>query len=484
MTSKDDLIQNVEEFELQSQLDGVFRVALIQLDGVFQTEAFFAGNGSLYTIAVPPGNYTANVMDPNSREVLGDFSLHLPDHQNNEPEHIELSIPQFITRRIAEKRLRQIPELSIDTRASLSGNYLSSLEKSYEEYTGSESSFHKFSHNPLIIRKYHEDLARNAMLGSEFLHDAQNFELSDSTNRIHFSIELKIKNINSSVGDKIILSKISPQIVAGESDVQISFSGEHSDIPCRVYLVLAVEGVANICIPVPFYRQGTTILFRLREQFGRPDFKVDIQAKEYKLEMMVEALRSYNDEDALKVLAWNSDGQLSDAVDFLAHKKRDLWAATVAALILIKRTRYENITQWYSNLVGIAPFIPDVYICASWLALIDSTEGNDLEAEKIALSYLEKAYKLGAPNFVIANSLMLEILNNLRMNGSSDQIRNPAEEMYSKTAKRSRYRIYSTAYMIWESVLDKSSDDFLNADLQQILVEGDAGVDRLEFIKV
>ena len=459
MTTDDPAVQVAEKFQLQSHSDDVFRVVLVQSDGKVQADALFAGSGSRATIMVPPGSYTANVMDPVSHEFLGDFPLSLPGHPNVEAMQVDLSVPTSLTELVGGNKRSRVAGLAIDSRASLSNISSSSAEEHADE-----------DEERIDILKSGHDLST---------YEHASIEPATGAMELQFSIGLSEDSALAAIEDLRQPQDIEVNVDSDSTSIVIRLQDKMFGRQSRLHLNLAVEGVPEIRIPVPLYRDGLIVRVDLCELSGRPDFLVDVAAANRKVEAMAEALFRLSNEEAIKVLKWTSEAPLDHAVEFMAHKREDLWAATVAALILIKTSHYEKIEHWYANLAKFAPHIADTSVCAAWVALVSGPEDDNLKAEKEALGHLRNACALGAPSFVVANSLMLELLNNLRTNGSIKKIRSNAGKLYETAVGRSRYRMFSTPYMIWEMVDTKNNNGELNPEQNHIVVRGKAGAERL-----
>ncbi|MGJ8530350.1 hypothetical protein [Maritalea sp.] len=77
-------------------------------------------------------------------------------------------------------------------------------------------------------------------------------------------------------------------------------------------------------------------------------------------------------------------------MDVLLYKKRDLWAATVAALLLAKTYQLKDVAQWAYNLEKYAPHISDAAVAAAWARASD--DSIDLDIAEMSQPNLSSQY--------------------------------------------------------------------------------------------
>ncbi len=217
----------------------------------------------------------------------------------------------------------------------------------------------------------------------------------------------------------------------------------------RVRMTVGIAGIPAIRIPIPVYAEGSIIEVRPVRIGDQPDFAVDIRAIDDRVQALVAGLTELSGEDALKILRWNAESQIDDAIRILAEKQRDLWAATAAALLLVKTRRLEGVEQWPLNLSRLAPHIADAAIAAAWARAARGTGGRR-RTEQSVMKFLSQGLSVGAPTFSVGNSLALEMLNVLRNSAQDREIQSAARDAYVRLARRSRYKIYRGPYMLWE----------------------------------
>ncbi|MGB3625797.1 MAG: hypothetical protein WA989_08210, partial [Henriciella sp.] len=107
----------------------------------------------------------------------------------------------------------------------------------------------------------------------------------------------------------------------------------------RSRLTLSIEGRPAIRVPLALFTDGLRMSFRPFLLSSSLDALLKMEALSPQVEALVGALGSLSEEEAQSVLRWSSEEQTDIAIFFLAQKKRDFWAATVAALLLTRDRR-------------------------------------------------------------------------------------------------------------------------------------------------
>ena len=179
------------------------------------------------------------------------------------------------------------------------------------------------------------------------------------------------------------------------------------------------------------------------------DFLIDIIAVEERVEALVVALKRMADVDALATLEWASGTMRDDAISILAQKQNDLWAASVASLILARSGEIGTRLHWFENLANWAPHIADTPIALAG-ALAVARDGETAALERKLLEQLQRSDAIGSPNFVAAHQLSLDLLDGLRTAATDRDVRRAARDLYSRGTRRSRRRTFESAYVIWE----------------------------------
>lgn len=216
-------------------------------------------------------------------------------------------------------------------------------------------------------------------------------------------------------------------------------------------MTIGIAGGPAIRVPVPIYAEGTIIEVKPVRIGDQIDVGVEIKAINRQVQALVAALTELPGDEALKILRWNSNSPIKDAIEILANKQYDLWAATAAALLLVKARHLDDVAEWLQNLSRLAPHIADAGIAASWARAAQGTGGRRC-TEQSVMEFLNQGLTVGAPTFSVGNSLALEMLSILRNSAEDENIRSTARTAYVRAARRSRYRIYRGPYMLWEQI--------------------------------
>ena len=164
---------------------------------------------------------------------------------------------------------------------------------------------------------------------------------------------------------------------------------------------------------------------------------------------MVAAISELGKDDARSIVNWKTGEDGDGAVEILLHKKKDLWAATVAALLLAKTYQLKDVAQWAYNLERLAPHISDAAVTAAWARATDESIGLDM-AERKTLNHLKKSRLIGAPTFKVTHSIALELLNAIRGTSSDAKRRDEARREMSIWIKRAQRRLFKGPYIMWE----------------------------------
>jgi hypothetical protein len=217
----------------------------------------------------------------------------------------------------------------------------------------------------------------------------------------------------------------------------------------RVRLSVSVDGLATIRVPVPLFRDGVVVQLTPLARGSTPDFGIEVVALNDRVEALVMALKYMARSDALSTLNWASKVGYNSAIEVFAHKKKDLWAATVAALILVRGGNETAPLTWFRNLVDLAPNIADARIALAGALALSSVEQVDTTEQQI-FEQLKSSEEIGAPNFVAAHQLALDLLDGLRTAAVDTQIRGASRELYARWARRSRKRLLEGPYAIWQ----------------------------------
>ena len=230
--------------------------------------------------------------------------------------------------------------------------------------------------------------------------------------------------------------------------IVVKADARQRDLNSRVRLSVAVEGLPTIRVPVPSYNSELQIKVSPVRSARKMDVRVEMVAARPEVQGLVAALWELDRDEALKIVEWNGRG-LTHAVNTLAAKRNDLWAATAAALVLVRTRSLQDYADWAQNLARLAPHISDAAVVAAW-ATAASGLGLQEEIERACMGYLTSADAIGANTFSAANTLQLELLNVLRGTARDTEVRKRAAAAYAKLAARTGHRLSAGPYLIWE----------------------------------
>jgi hypothetical protein len=217
----------------------------------------------------------------------------------------------------------------------------------------------------------------------------------------------------------------------------------------RLRLSISVAGLPTMRAPVPLYSRGVTLRIAPLMRETGADFLIEIIAVESRVEALVVALKRMADADALATLDWASGAVRDDAISILAQKQNDLWAASVAGLILARSGEIGTRLQWFQNLANWAPQIADAPIAMAG-AMAVAGDGETAALERKVLEQLQRSDAIGSPNFVAAHQLSLDLLDGLRTAAKDRDVRRAAQVLYTRGSRRSRKRTFESPYVIWE----------------------------------
>lgn len=445
-------------YRLMSPGGGAYRVQLTQLDGDEAAEVVFAGEGDETRVDLPPGDYRARVVELGQPAGSGrGFKVRLsPDDQQvriadwtSQPSlpvatslfrpsirSVRLPRPSQLAPRSRNQEDVPPPDdpLALPGPRPDSNPYL--LEPTYALVPSIQSA----NRLPATFVSQRQEIAYL------FPGTYPSLGLRDFT--VAISEDRSPERSGSWTRPQLVRATPDPM----DDGLRFRFEQGPARVPRKGYrarLTIGLEGVPAIRVPLPIFAGGSTVEIRPIAMGGQVDFSVEIRAADDRVQALVAALAELPGEDALKILTWNANARLDDAIMILAEKRRDLWAATAAALLLVRTRRIEEVAQWPINLARLAPHIPDAGVAAAW-ARATKGSGGRVQTERQVMRHLQRGLGVGAPTFSVANSLALEMLSTLRNTASDPEIRHAAQDLYVRTARRSRYKLYRGPYMLWE----------------------------------
>lgn len=215
---------------------------------------------------------------------------------------------------------------------------------------------------------------------------------------------------------------------------------------------ISVEGTPTIRVPLPFFHGGIRIRLAPISVLDATDTIVSIEAIDHRIQALVASLAELSRSDAMEVLRWATESSaVEDAIPFLAHKREDFWAATAAALVLIRTERITDYVHWTRSLAEWAPHIPDTEIIAAWAEAASAEDDtNILHLETLMLERLKKSRQTGAPTFVVSNQLATDMLTSLAKTAEDLEVRKMANEELGVWKRHDCERLFPGPYMIWQ----------------------------------
>ncbi len=456
-----DALQGVQ---LVSPGEGVFKVALQDGNGINVAEFVLAGGSTSQRLQLPKGRYAASVLDVGQKK-LGEtnFTITAGNTQS-----IQLGMPGETLRGGGDRKRtsgssikrwgRQQPSKieRFSTFASKS-EMESPSAKRRRKRSGGKVSFDSdavrgfgFIGNDAATDEGFDHFVEIPVQSLEAATPAQ-AESEPSTDCRKFDIGLSEDGQLGKRGgwlepdDLTIGTHADPDTGILQIDIK---DDRPEGRKSRVRISCSVEGLQTIRVPVPLYREGVSIFLHPRMGKDSVDFWIGLDAKDPAIEALVVALERMGREDALATLSSNGGG-IDDAILILGKKRRDLWAATVAALILARTGNVGNRLQWFHNLADWAPHIADAPISAAW-AEAARGEGDTIQIEARIFELLERSMAIGAPNFTAGHMMGLELLDSLRSTASDKAMRSAADGRYRQWMSRSKSRLFESAYLMWE----------------------------------
>jgi hypothetical protein len=426
-------------YRIQSPGDGAYRVRLIGRSGESAAEAFLAGSERQETIELPPGDYWAIVTDIGSGKSSRRFPVTLADGAS------PLILPDPLAARAAEFAEALSKRPAVPVAASRAIDQRSSLASAPSIKT-------------LVPRSSKSAAAQR-----------------------RFDIAISEDHAPLAVGGWGVPRPMLLQVEGGtESGLKLTVRANDPERKSRVRMSIGIEGLPTIRVPLPLYRDGIVVAVDpIFDSDGGVDLRVEVTAANPRVQALIATLGGQSSSEAMSVLQWAADAPESDAVAILAEKVRDLWAATAAAVLLVKAGRIRGVESWLINLARLSPHIPDAAIAAAW-GTIAAGEESDLKAvEEQAMHYLGRAGRIGAPNFTVANSLNLELLSSLRSTAVEAGVRKAAAREYVRATERSRFRLFKSPYMIWEESRERLQGGRLAGEHYLPVARGSVGQDGI-----
>lgn len=469
------LPEGFAEFTLRSPGDSAYQVQLYGRAGVELADFTMMGAEDSKTVCLQPGEYTGRIVDLVGRTVeespivlregtdISGIALRFHPGQD-----IDETYRWNSTKGVgkAYRNASLVNENSLLNFAEERG-FFDRLVVRTERWADEASRQSKLAESRYQATK--RDLRRTGkMLRSAFTPNKS--EVSD----LAFDIAMSEDRTLGTRGGWSIPENVEVKTsVSPGGALTISVSPSRPDRPVsRLRLSVSVEGAPLVRIPVPLYRDGVAVTLEPVDGGKRADFAVEIEALDDRIQSLVTALSNLDSENASKLLELVV-GSHGDAVVVLAQKKSDFWAATVAALLLVRCGKELGREHWLRNLAEWAPHISDASIAAAWSTA--ASDGDTRQMERRVISLLAKSSEIGAPNFMVGQRMGVELLDSLRSTAQDVEVRALAREHYNRWARRVQGRLTNTPYLIWEDLADNVRQGTLPAEPYGRIVNGTLG---------
>lgn len=432
------------ERRLLSPGEGIYRVRLSQQRGNHSAAAFFAGSQAEETVELPDGEYWVVVEDVTSGSTSARFPLSLRDVRTAVPLGPPPGRPAVPKRVVSSTR-------SLDHRASTLGVGASGdLEKKgFASRTGPRTARRSQDRDDRNDSEFRTGLSGHGGPFDPSPRRRSNVPFRPHRTQTRFEVAISEDAAPGATGGWRAPEGLTTRRIDPSSPGMLAMLVEGAEPrTARVRMSVGIEGRPTIRVPLPLFSGGLEVHLRSMLVEGAPDVTVTLVARDVRVRALMAALGDLSSDEALAVINWAA-GEHRLATEVLHRKVEDLWAATVAGLVLIRSGGVERVASWMHNLARLAPHISDASIAAAWTA-IACPDGTLEDAEERAMDYLVRARRIGAPTFVVGNSLALDLLSSLRLTGATAKLRRRAAAEYDIAAKRSRFRLYRSPYMIWE----------------------------------
>jgi hypothetical protein len=423
-----------------------FEVQFVRQDGTLSEKCLVMGADADVHVQLFPGFYTLRIkhLSDTPTNPISDF-VEVSD-ETNEIDLSNMFTQQFEDSKIRSTHALQTSELKKAIRPSLLRS-IRSMQSAQSKTLRRESSS--------STKSSRSNLGTSVLINNEEHSPTLSPDAIRTEKGLDYEVGLSQNTISRDVGwldaEDIDVQLKTDTIGSLEFEIhdKNSFHTAEFHKLRRVRLTLAIEGRPAIRTPLPLFTNGIRVLISPFYVNNVPDAVIRIEAIDAKAQALVSALSGADKDEARAIVEWTSESISSASMELLLHKKRDLWSATVAALLLAKTYQLQPVAKWAYNLQELAPHISDASVAAAWARASDD-EGNLEVAERQTLGYLKKSRKIGSPTLKITHTIALELLNAIRGSSEDPKLRDEARNEMSIWVRRAKNRLFKGPYIMWE----------------------------------
>lgn len=179
---------------------------------------------------------------------------------------------------------------------------------------------------------------------------------------------------------------------------------------------IAVRGV------IPWFAGGTEVKLAWRSP---GTISVSLTPSDQTTKLLLAGLERGSPSERTLIAEHSSPGGIDSAIEYLAQKKQDPWAAVAAAYLLLRTPTFDSVKPWIFNLKALFDWMPDASILATWAEIASANEDSE-ELDHLCLEQMCFARALGTPYFRITLLVALELLDTLTVSATTADLRRRA----------------------------------------------------------
>lgn len=255
---------------------------------------------------------------------------------------------------------------------------------------------------------------------------------------------------------------------------------------CKIRLTVSVAEDLAWRVGLPRFADGLRIKVRAAIGATTPDLVVSLRPINPTAAVLVGALERATPDEAGTILRQGAGANLADdvpmgdaaglAIDALANKMRDPWAASAAAVLVARTGNIAKVADWTCRLADTFSQLTDAQVAAAWAEV--AREENEALGQQRALDRLIDARRRGAPYFAATNALALEMLTSLAL-GEIPLIQASAKRERASWARRSRRALRTGAFLSWELPPGQLQQGQLPPQTYRTVLQGQVTLDGL-----
>ena len=216
----------------------------------------------------------------------------------------------------------------------------------------------------------------------------------------------------------------------------------------RWRLTISVEDDVAWRLPLALFRGGLEIRLSPTATASGPDLAVRMMPQEARTAALVGSLQKHFPDQPDALIEWSTGSPVEGALDSLAEKMSDPWAAAAAALLLVRCGDIGRVARWVDNLNNRFPWLGDASVAAAWAGAATSPDARLVEAR--ALELLIQGRRRGAPYFAASNVLALEMLGALATGSLESAVRAGARRERAIWSRHGRRMMRTGVFLSWE----------------------------------